>query len=175
MKTLVEYFEDDEVFRDINSFYKRLMDRMVKEMQSFEDAIGTGRLKGTWDVKPINRPGVRGYIAQGQFQTGAEPVLPIKPNLEAEVREPLTDVFEEKDSLKVYMELPGVEKTDIKLDVTEGTMEVKAGTFAKTVRLPAGNIDSEKASANYKNGVLEVTIPKIPRTESEKKRTIRIE
>jgi HSP20 family molecular chaperone IbpA len=172
---MVEYFEDDEVFRDINSFYKRLMERMFKEMQSFEEAIGTGRLRGTWDVKPINKPGMRGYVAHGQFQTGAQPVLAPKPSLEGELREPLTDVFEEKESLKVYMELPGVEKSDIKLDVTEGAMEVKAGNFAKTVKLPAGDVDSEKASANYKNGVLEVTIPKIQKTVDEKKRTIKIE
>jgi HSP20 family protein len=172
---MVEYFEDDEVFRDINSFYKRLMERMVKEMQSFEEAIGSGRLKGTWDVKPINKPGMRGYVARGQFQTDAEPVLTSKPHMDAEVREPLTDVFEEEGSLRVYMELPGVEKTDIKLDVTDGAMEVKAGAFAKTVRLPAGDVDSERASASYKNGVLEVTIPKIQKAVDAKKRTIRIE
>jgi HSP20 family molecular chaperone IbpA len=172
---MVEYFEDDEVFRDINSFYKRLMERMFKEMQSFEEAVGSGRLKGTWDVKPINKPGMRGYVARGQFQTGAEPVLTPKRELEGEAREPLTDVFEEEESVKVYMELPGVEKSDIKLDVTEGGMEVKAGNFAKTMRLPTRDVDSEKASANYKNGVLEVTIPKIQKTVDEKKRTIKIE
>jgi HSP20 family molecular chaperone IbpA len=172
---VVEYFEDDEVFRDINSFYKCLMERMFKEMQSFEETIDNGKLKGTWDVKPINKPGMRGYVARGQFQTGAEPVLAPKRDLEGEVREPLTDVFEEKEFVKVYMELPGVEKSDIKLDVTEGAMEVKARNFAKTVRLPTRDVDSEKASANYKNGVLEVTIPKIQKTVDEKKRTIKIE
>ena len=172
---MVEYFEDDEVFRDINSFYKRLMERMFKEMQSFEEAVGSGRVKGTWDVKSINKPGMKGYVARRQFQTGAEPVLTPKRDLKGEVREPLTDVFDEKEFVKVYMELPGVEKSDIKLDVTEGAMEVKAGSFAKTMRLPTGDVDSEKASANYKNGVLEVTIPKVQKVVDEKKRTIKID
>jgi HSP20 family protein len=172
---MVEYFEDDEAFRDINSFYKRLMERIVNDMKDFEEAVSSGRLKGTWNVEPVNKPGVRGYVARGKFQTENEPILATKTDLKEEIREPLTDVFEEKEHVKVYMELPGVEKNDIQLNVTESAVEVKAGDFAKTVRLPAGNVDSEKAAANYKNGVLEVTIPRIQKAVDEKKRTIRIE
>lgn len=173
---MVEYSEDDEVFRDINSFYKRLMERMFKEIQEFGENIGSEQLKGTWDVKPINEPGVEGYVARGQFQTGSQPTLTPRSTLEEEVREPLTDVFEEKEHVKVYLELPGVEKSDIQLNVTESVVEVKAGSFAETVKLPTVDVDTEKALASYKNGVLEVTIPKVQKTDDEgKKRTIRME
>lgn len=171
---MVDYYEDDEVFRDINSFYKRLMERMFKNMEDFEKAIRTGQLKGNWDIKPLNKPGVKGYIAQGQFQLG-EPMKIPRQAID-EKREPLTDVFDETDRVRVYVELPGVDKNDIQLNVTEGSAEVKAENFFKKIELPTANVDFENATANYKNGVLEVTIQKTKKIEGdEKKRTIKIE
>lgn len=172
---MTDYYEDDEVFRDINSFYKRLMDRMFREMQDFEKAIKSGQFKGDWAIKPINEPGVRGYVAQGQFQLGGKPVSFPRRVLE-EKREPLTDIFEEEENVRIYIELPGVDKSDIHLDMADGFAEVKAKNFFKRVKLPTANVDFEKAAASYKNGVLEITIPKIQKTvEDEKKRTIKIE
>ncbi len=166
-------YEDDEVFRDINSFYKRLMERMFKEMEDFEKAVRSGQLRGSWDVKPINKPGVRGYVAKGQFQLGKPMSIPKHVR---EEREPLTDVFEENENVKIYMELPGIDKSDIQLNVTEGVIEVKAKNFFKKVKLPVEDIDLEKVAASYKNAVLEVTVPKVRKTvEDEKKRTIKIE
>ncbi len=172
---MVDYYEDDEIFRDINSFYKRLMERMSKEMEDLEKAINSGQLKGNWDVKPINGPRVKGYVARGRFQLGDEPTQIPRHDLEEE-RESLTDVFDEKERVKVYMELPGADKSDIQLNMTERVVEVKAKNFFKTVELPAENVDFEKATASYRNGVLEVIIPKVRKTvEDERKRTIKIE
>ncbi len=172
---MTDYYEDDEVFRDINSFYKRLMERMFREMQDFEKAIYTGQLQGSWNVKPINKPGVQGYVAQGRFQLGEPAQIPQR--VFEDKREPLTDVFNEKDHIKIYIELPGIEKSEIQLNVTERTAEVKAKNFFKNIPLPPEAVDNEKAVANYKNGVLEVTLPKIKRAaeDEKKRRTIRIE
>jgi HSP20 family molecular chaperone IbpA len=171
---VVDYYED-EVFRDINTFYKHLMERMFREMQDFEKIAKDGKLKGGWEVKPINKPGVRGYVARGQFQFGSEPMRIPSRALEEE-REPLTDVFEEKEGIRIYVELPGVDKKDIQLNVAERVVEIRAKNFSKTVELPTMNVDPEKVAASYKNGVLEVTIPKIQKTiEDKKKRTIKIE
>jgi len=85
-------------------------------------------------------------------------------------------VFEEKDNVKLYVELPGAEKDDIQLNVTEGQVEVKAKNFYKTIDLPTRDVESNKAVANYKNGVLEVTIPKTKKPAAEeRKQTIKIE
>jgi len=164
----------DDAFSDIDSYFKKLAERMFKEMEEFEKAIRSGKLQGEWEVKPIDKPGVKGYVAQGRFQLG-EPLTVPKHALD-EVREPLTDVFEDKDCVKLYVELPGVEKNDIQLNVTQGKAEVKAKNFYKLIDLPTKDVEFEKASANYKNGVLEVVIPKAKKTiEEEKKKTIKIE
>jgi HSP20 family molecular chaperone IbpA len=164
----------DEIFRDADSYFKKLSERMFKEMEEIEKAIRSGKLQGEWEVKPIEEPGVKGYVARGRFQLGEPLTLP-KQAVE-EVREPLADIFEDKDHVKLYVELPGVEKNDIQLNVTEGRAEVKAKNFYKVIDLPTRDIEFEKANANYKNGVLEVMIPKTKKTASEeKKKTIKIE
>jgi len=164
----------DEIFRDPDSYFKKLSERMFKEMEEIEKAIKSGKLQGEWEVKPIEEPGAKGYVARGRFQLG-EP-LTIPKHAIDEVREPLTDVFEEQDHVKLYVELPGVEKNDIQLNVTEGHAEVKAKNFYKVIDLPTKGIEFEKAAASYKNGVLEVIIPKTKKTVSEeKKKTIKIE
>jgi HSP20 family molecular chaperone IbpA len=169
---MMAYF--DEVFRDTDSYFKKLAERIFKEMEEIEKAIRSGKLQGEWEVKPIEKPGVKGYVARGRFQFGEPLTLP--RHAINEVREPLTDVFEDKDQVKLYVELPGVDKNEIQLDVTDGRAEVKARNFHKFLDLPTKDVEFEKASANYKNGVLEVTIPKMKKTaREEKKKPIKIE
>jgi len=163
----------DETFRDIDAFYKKLTERMFRQMEEIDKAVQSGELQGKWDVKPINKPGVRGYVAQGRFQLG-EP-LKVPEHALNEPREPLTDTFEDKGHVKLYVELPGVDKDDIQLNITDTQAEIKAKNFYKTIDLPTKNVKFEEATANYKNGVLEVTIPKKRTVDEEKKRTIKIE
>jgi len=170
-------FED--IFQDAENFHRRLLKKMFKEMDDLEEAIRSGEIEGEWDIKPIKEPGVKGYIAQGRFQLGdkaAPKTLKLPKQISEEAREPLTDVFQDKDNVKLYVELPGVEKTDIQLNVTQGRAEIKAKNFFREIDLPTSDVEFDKATANYKNGVLEVTIPKTRKAASnEGKTTIKIE
>jgi HSP20 family protein len=179
-----------DIFDDVDKFYQRFTKKMFKEMEEIDEAIRSGKLEGDWDIKPIEEPGVKGFVARGRFQLGKDqlgkpqspqPLKPLKTlklpeQITDEVREPLTDVFEEKDNIKLYVELPGAEKDEIQLNVTDGHAEVKAKKFYRTIDLPTKDVEAGKAVANYKNGVLEVTIPRKtqPSTE-EPKHTIKIE
>jgi len=89
----------------------------------------------------------------------------IKPTLEPgapEVREPLTDVFEDEKMVTVIAELPGVEEKDIELKATERTLKISAETkdrkYSKEVELPVKVTGEPKSS--YRNGVLEVKLKK---------------
>lgn len=155
-------FED--LFDDVDKFHQRLAKKMFEEMRDIEEAVHEGKLEGEWDIKPIEEPGVKGYIARGRFQFGDKPLpktlkLPRKIR-EEEVREPLTDVFQDNENVKLYVELPGAEKTDIQLNVSGNRAEIKAKNFRKTIDLPTAHVEVDKATTNYRNGVLEVTIPK---------------
>ena len=92
-----------------------------------------------------------------------------------EIREPLTDIFEDNKTVKIYVELPGEEKDDIQLDVTKGKVEVKAKRFRKTMQISTENIDEKRASSKYKNGVLEITIPKKEKSHEKGTRKTKID
>lgn len=74
--------------------------------------------------------------------------------------------------IRVYVEMPGEDKEDIQLNVVQGKVEIKGKNFYKTVDLPEGHIDVERASSRYKNGVLQVSIPK--KDQAKEKDTSRI-
>lgn len=95
------------------------------------------------------------------------------------VRRPTSDVYETGDSLVFTMELPGFDKSEIEVNVNSGYLEVKGehkteekedrtyrqvqrwhGRFQRSFRLPRG-LDREKVSAELKNGLLSISIPKL--------------
>ena len=80
-----------------------------------------------------------------------------------EEREPLVDIVETNGEIHVVAELPGVDKRDIKLSGTEDTLTIMVDTaqhkYFKEVSLP-GKVRVREAKSQYKNGVLEVTLPK---------------
>jgi HSP20 family molecular chaperone IbpA len=187
-------FDDDfeDFFGDFNIFDDRLMKRMRKEMDQIIKDIENGKVKGTWEKKEINEPGVKGFMIQGRFGTidSMEPLEPMKPQRRRplpenpfelprkalkETREPLADIFEEEDGTKIYVELPGEEKDDIQLDFKDNSMEIKAKSFYKTIELPRRPIDKEAVKTEYKNGVLQITIPKkiqLRKEDASKEKTV---
>ncbi|MFQ5836297.1 MAG: Hsp20/alpha crystallin family protein, partial [Candidatus Bathyarchaeia archaeon] len=111
---------------------------------------GKPKIREFGNIKPSRKPEALGFT---------RPSLDIK-----EEREPLVDVISTDGEIKVVAELPGVEKEDIKLHGTEDTLTISVDTpkrrYFKEIKMPA-KIYSKKAKTVYKNGVLEVTIPKI--------------
>jgi HSP20 family protein len=90
-----------------------------------------------------------------------------------EMREPLVDIFEEDNRLRVYVELPGVEKEDIKLDFRENHVELRAKNFYKEIQLPHGHFSKNASSTEYKNGVLEIVLPKENKLRPEDAKNLR--
>jgi HSP20 family protein len=109
---------------------------------------------------------------------------------ELELRAPAVDVFEEKDDIVVKAELPGIEKDNIEVNLTDHTLTIKGekkkeeevkeenyyrsersyGSFVRTVELPK-DVRSDKVKAAFKNGILEVRMPK---TEEAKAKEIKV-
>jgi HSP20 family molecular chaperone IbpA len=178
-----------------NSDLRKIIQRM---MSTIEKATRNGNLKGKWKVDKIDREGVKGYSIQGRFGSDQprEPLEPLNPfdplnpmrprpgprrpfevpeSSLKETQEPLTDIFEDEKTVKIYFEVRGEDKNDIQLNVTAGKVEVKAKNFYKMINLPTSNISLEKASSKYKNGVLEVTMPKKDKTLENDSRKIEVD
>jgi HSP20 family protein len=102
---------------------------------------------------------------------------------------PTADIYEDRDSLKVTLEMPGVEKGNVEVRVAEGVLfvegrldlskyrglqplytEYNIGNYARSFRL-SNAIDQDKIGAELKDGVLSLTLPK---AEKAKPRTIQV-
>ncbi|MGD8568614.1 MAG: Hsp20/alpha crystallin family protein [Gammaproteobacteria bacterium] len=104
---------------------------------------------------------------------------------------PKVDIVDREKDILVRAEVPGIDKDNLDISITENTVTIKGtthheekeekgeyyrretshGSFARTVTLPA-EVDSEHAKANYKDGVLELTVPKVKKSQ---RRTIKID
>ena len=103
---------------------------------------------------------------------------------------PAVDIFENENDIVLKAELPGVDPNDVEIKVEDSTLYLKGerkfekevkeenyhrversyGSFARSFSLP-NSIDAEKVKAEYKDGLLTLTLPK---REEAKPKTIKI-
>lgn len=97
---------------------------------------------------------------------------------------PRVNVTEDNENLFVHAEIPGVDKNDIKINITGDVLTISGekkseqkdekknyyriersyGTFSRSFTLPA-EVVVDKIAADYKDGVLNVTLPKTEQTK----------
>lgn len=101
-----------------------------------------------------------------------------KPTVE-KVYSPNVNVYESKDTVTLVVEMPGVEQSSINLNVEKDTLSIE-GSFnydsssfgtANSIEFAGGKfsrkftigklVDAENARAKIKNGILELTLPKV--------------
>ena len=107
-----------------------------------------------------------------------------------EVVAPTVDLYEEKDEIVVKAELPGIDKNNIEVNLTDHMLTIKGekkkeeevkeknyyrsersyGSFLRTLELPK-DVHADKVKASFKNGILEVRMPK---TEEAKAKEIKV-
>ena len=106
------------------------------------------------------------------------------------IRTPQMDVIDRDKDFLIRVELPGVEKKDLEVSVNDRTLSIKGtvsrevkeqkkdyfrceisqGNYSRTLSIPAGT-DSSKISANLKDGILEIVLPK---EEGMQRRTVEV-
>jgi HSP20 family protein len=95
-----------------------------------------------------------------------------------EEREPLVDIVETTGEIHVVAELPGVDKKDISLSGTDDSLTIEVDSpqrkYYKEVKLPA-KVKVKEAKTGYKNGVLEVTFPKLKDASHQKGEPIHLD
>ncbi len=173
-------------FRDRRGFFFPEIDRMIEEMEkemteSFSemenfvprDMVRVRRLPDG-SVKREYGPFIYGYSVK--IGPDGKPIIRefgnIKPGLGGEgrppldlkdQREPLIDIVDEDDNIKVVAELPGVNKEDISLYLTENSLTIDVNTperrYHKELELPV-EIEEASARSRFFNGVLETTMTK---------------
>jgi len=102
---------------------------------------------------------------------------------------PRVDVVEREGQFVVRADLPGMSKDDIKVEVSDGLLTIQGertnekkeeregscysecsyGSFYRAIPLPEG-AEASKAAADFRNGVLEITVPARSRPEPKARR-----
>ena len=108
----------------------------------------------------------------------------------AEINAPIVDVYYDKNDIVIKAELPGMEKDDVQVNLTDHLLPLKGekkrqekirdadylyserdyGGFLRTLELPT-DVQGEKVQASFKNGVLEI---RLPMAEAAKTKTIKV-
>ena len=86
-----------------------------------------------------------------------------------EEREPLVDVINGENELRIVAEVPGVNKEDLRLSADENSLTIESITgqprYHKKIELPEA-IDPKTAKSTYKNGILEVSFKRKSKIDS---------
>ena len=99
---------------------------------------------------------------------------------------PQIDIDETDKEVLITAELPGLDEKDVSLEIADGVLSIsgekktesedKARRFSERYygrferRIPLEDVDEDKVSASFKNGVLTVTLPRLPTARSNVRR-----
>ena len=131
----------------------------LSQSGEFQDA--SGKLRGVYGIHVKTGLGER-----GEQELKVEPFGNVRPRTageppEEDVREPLVDVHEEEDHVLVLVELPGVGKEDVTLDLADDRVNLSAQrgktSYRKEITLPQ-RFSEEDMQWDCKNGILQIRL-----------------
>ena len=150
--------------KDLIREYETSEGRKVREMGPF--VYGYSMTIGP-DGKPRVREfgNIRSPLAGFGLGASNRPLI-------ASEREPLADITITDKEVKVVLEMPGVNKEHIKINVNDNSVEVNSNDpqrkYHEVIDLPP-EVNIETAKSTYKNGILEITFNKKKESQSKGK------
>ena len=148
------------------------IEKLVDLASDLKEAGGEIKKEGEIDLNHLKKgmKGVFGFSVKSAV--GGKPTVetfgqkikktPKGPTVEEE-REPIIDVFDEKDEIKIYAEMPGVNEEAISVHLKGDILEIMAVSkdrkYRKEILLPA-KVEPKTLERSFKNGVLEIKIKK---------------
>jgi HSP20 family protein len=155
-KNPFDFFRLDDDFEDIFRQIEKMWERAFKEIPFDNIEPGKSYIHGySINMGPDGKPKIQEFGNRPQKK-----VTDGKPSI-SEEREPVTDIIETEKNVSITVEVPGVEKQDIDLNVTENTLEIAVNNperkYHKVIELPC-NVLPMTSKATYKNGILDVVL-----------------
>ncbi len=159
-------------FGDTFKEIEEMMDRMFRTLEEEEKRFEKMPLVYgfSFTIGPDGEPVIQRF---GNVQPmGREYV-------DTNVREPFADVIEDKEKKEIIItvEMPGIEKEDIKIEGRENGIVIKAEgksrNYHKDIPLDK-EVEIDQTKATYKNGILEVRA-KLKKVEETKSKEIKVD
>jgi HSP20 family protein len=153
----------EEQFRDIET---KVPKELLREYQTAEGGkvreVGPLVYGYSMTIGPDGKPKVREFgNIRSPFRLGATGTM-AEPLVRSE-REPLADVITSDNEVKVVVELPGVNKENIKINAYDNSLEIMTNDpqkkYHRVIDLPQ-EADIETVKSTYKNGILEIVFNK---------------
>jgi len=144
-----DLFNDERVMDDIKRMTEEMM-KMFSNAQPGKPVVHGFKI----NFGPDGKPHIEDFGNRQIKSPDGEPLI-------SEEREPLTDIIEGDDDVAVTVEIPGVEKDDIDLNVEGDSLVINVNNvkrkYRKRLNLPC-DVIPKTTKATYKNGVLDVVI-----------------
>ncbi len=147
------------------------IEKLIDIATELKGAGGEIKKEGEINLSHL-KEGMKGvYGFSIKTAVGGKPVVETFGNIKktpegpavTEEREPLTDVFDERDEVVVIAEIPGTSEEGIAVSLKEDILEISAAgknrKYRKEILLPT-QVKKETLSYTYKNGILEVRMKK---------------
>jgi HSP20 family protein len=157
-----------EMEREFENTFKNIETKAPKDLVREYETSGGGKVREygpfvygySMTIGPDGKPKVREFgNVKSPFSSRG---FSTRPLISSE-REPLADVTTTDKDVKVVVEIPGVSKDNIKINVYDNSVEVTTtGTerkYHEVVDIPP-ETDIETATSTYKNGILEIIFKK---------------
>jgi HSP20 family protein len=144
-----DLFNDERVMEDMRRMTEEMM-KMFSNAQPGKPFVHGFKI----EFGPDGKPKIEDFGNKPIQSQDGNPII-------SEEREPLTDIIEGDDDVAVTVEMPGIEKKDIDLNVKKDYLEMKVNTpnrkYHKHLELPCGVVP-KTTKATYKNGILDIVI-----------------
>ena len=161
-KNPFDFINDDEfekIFEEMQRMFENIdFKEMIEDMMRNGFDPNKRFIHGfSLNIGSDGKPKFQEFGNRSVKSSTGEPVL-------SDEREPLTDIIEGDEDVAVTVEIPGVEKEDIDLNITENKLEIKVNNpkrkYHKRVEIPC-NVKPKTTKATYKNGVLDIVIKRV--------------
>jgi len=158
-KNPFDFFDDEEFERIFDEMQRMFESTSFREMieEMLREDFGSNKrfIYGlSIDILPDGKPKIQEFGNHPLKTPHGKPMI-------SEEYEPLADIIEGDEEVAVTVEIPGVEKEDIYLNVTEDGIEITVDNpkreYHELLNLPC-DVKPKTMKATYKNGVLDVVV-----------------
>lgn len=144
-----DIFNDDRIREDVRRMTEEMM-KMFSNVQPGKSIVHGYKI----NIGPDGKPRIEDFGNKTKKSPEGKSSV-------SEEREPITDIIEGDDDVAVTVEIPGVEKEDIDLNITRDELVIDVNNpnrkYRKKLDLPC-NVKPKTTKATYKNGVLDIVI-----------------
>ena len=169
----------NEMERTFSEPFKNIENRVPKDLVKEYETPEGGKVREvgpivygySMTIGPDGKPNIREFGNVKSSPFAGRGLFEEQPSISSE-REPLVDVSSTDKEIKVVVEMPGIKKENIKINVYENSLEITSNDperkYRKAIDLPL-EVDIETVKSKYNNGILEVVFNKKKQTKPKGK------